>query len=490
MIDLSNFKLLKEDDHAYSIQHPNGKALQVDKKGMSAKAHELIKKLKPSGNYADAGAVTEAPQEDASQPATQMIQSAEAPQEQVVSQNPNAELAAPKENKEAPILDPNYYEQEKSALKEKEKAEETKATGESKALEDVSKQFDALPTPVEIQQSYANSNDKLFQAYAAQKIDPDRYWKNQDTPTKVATGLALLLGGIGAGLTHGNNQAAEMIQKSIDRDIDAQKNDQSKTYNLYQMNKQNLGSDLAAHAATENQLLSGLKYKLMQAGANAATPMAKAALDQGLAQISQKQAYNNALLGMDAGLSGKASGSEGDFVGSLNMADRINPAAAKRAREQYVPGVGVAKVPVTPADRESLTEMDNFQKLADKAKNFSATKGRTLNPFSADAQEAKDLMNQGQLSIGKLVGLNRINEFEAKKYTEMFKDPGALNTPQAIKSYEDLSNVIAAKKKAMYQNLGITPFKKSPQEAQALQWAKKNQDDPRAAQILQKLGAK
>ena len=61
--------------------------------------------------------------------------------------------------------------------------------------------------------------------------------------------------------------AYEILQKSINDDIDAQKNDQSKTMNLWKMNREALGDDRAATLATQSQLLSVAKVKAMQAQA-------------------------------------------------------------------------------------------------------------------------------------------------------------------------------------------------------------------------------
>ena len=55
------------------------------------------------------------------------------------------------------------------------------------------------------------------------KIDTDRWWNSRDTGQKAAFFLSAALGGFLAGFKGGPNEALNMAQQSIDRDIDAQK---------------------------------------------------------------------------------------------------------------------------------------------------------------------------------------------------------------------------------------------------------------------------
>ncbi len=52
-------------------------------------------------------------------------------------------------------------------------------------------------------------------------IDPDRFWASRSTPQKILSILGIALGGVNGG----PNQSMEMIQKAIDRDVDAQKDE-------------------------------------------------------------------------------------------------------------------------------------------------------------------------------------------------------------------------------------------------------------------------
>lgn len=80
----------------------------------------------------------------------------------------------------------------------------------------------------------ADENAKLIQ-------DPNRYWHNLSTAGKIGSGVAVMLGALGAGLTHGPNMALQSMEDAINKDIDAQKE------NIHQKN-QSLATHQRMHA--------------------------------------------------------------------------------------------------------------------------------------------------------------------------------------------------------------------------------------------------
>lgn len=62
----------------------------------------------------------------------------------------------------------------------------------------------------------ADENAKLIE-------DPNRYWHNKSTASKIGSGIAVMLGALGAGLTGGPNLALQGLEKAIDDDIAAQR---------------------------------------------------------------------------------------------------------------------------------------------------------------------------------------------------------------------------------------------------------------------------
>lgn len=176
------------------------------------------------------------------------------------------------------------FEEEKSANIAAAKAQEAQGQEERSAIENTQNEISKLPTQAALIAKNKETNDKLYDAYAKKQIDPDKYWENH---SKIAAGIGMILGGIGSGLTHGPNMALEVMQNGINREIERQKNEQGRSMNLWRMNREALGNDLAANLMTQNQMYTGLKYKIDQAAANAKGPIALANAKAANAKIDQ-----------------------------------------------------------------------------------------------------------------------------------------------------------------------------------------------------------
>jgi len=98
---------------------------------------------------------------------------------------------------------------------------------------------------------------------ASTKIDPGRAWKNKHPAQTIMSIIGIALGGFAHGFSGGKikNSALEMMQKEIDRDIDAQKADVKnkraavgEQRTLYAMARERFGDDQAAHEYTKANL--------------------------------------------------------------------------------------------------------------------------------------------------------------------------------------------------------------------------------------------
>jgi hypothetical protein len=84
-----------------------------------------------------------------------------------------------------------------------------------------------LQTNLDASRAKFNSVSKEIDDIIAQrtdaKVDPERLKKGQGIGTRIKNAVALFLGGFGAGLTGGTNPVIGILQRQIDADIDAQK---------------------------------------------------------------------------------------------------------------------------------------------------------------------------------------------------------------------------------------------------------------------------
>lgn len=351
-MNLNEFKIHNESNDAFEIGHPNGKKITIKKKGLSDKSYTLIQKLKGNESLAKGGLVApEDPSADADldnltgssvpeylkpntpeqvaqhpgfapieqitqgqpMPATDITGSNglfnDKPPEAIAaateSQTPSRELqpkevakAAPAEANPQEMLSQKQgginaaLEAQKGFNTQIGQAESTQAQQEQQAINKAQSQVDLMQTQQDLVNQYKVKDQAFQDMLQKQNIDPNRYFNNMSTGNKIAQGIALVLGGIGSGLTNQPNAALSLMKDFIDRDIDAQKNDQSKTMNLWKMNKELLGNDLAANLATKNQLYTGLQYQLKKAAAQAQGPIAVARIGAANSQIDQQIAQN------------------------------------------------------------------------------------------------------------------------------------------------------------------------------------------------------
>ncbi len=429
--------------------------------------------------------------------------------DQAPAQAPSQPLVTPSK-KASSKAQPSAFDVERG-MKQEQKAnlglaaaQGAQGVAESQAIGDVQNQISQLPSQMDIIAANKQKDDALYQSYATKQLDPDRYWNNKSTGSKILAGIGLALSGIGSGLTKQPNLAFQAVNDAINRDIESQKNDQSRDLNLWKMNRQSLGSDLEANLATQNQLYTGLKYKLAQAGANAATDIAKQRAMQANALIQQKIDENRwrmSILNPTSESSGGApAGTEQAYMNHMNGLHVVAPDYYKDAESKYIPGIGVARTALSPENRSELTSYNELDKAITDAENFTKTEGHTFGgvniPFIGNVgQSAADTVAQSKrgaivLELNNLHNLKRLNDHEYDTYMRAVGDPGAWRSGKAIASFEELRNQVNRHKTAAYQNLGITPFAQSPEDQKAAAWLKANPNDPNAAGVKAALDAK
>jgi hypothetical protein len=382
------------------------------------------------------------------------------------------------------------FNQEKRSVEEGLKAQQKAGDETSKAFGTAAKAIEDLPTQDAVLQSHNQKDQALQNAFANKEIDPNRYLGNMGTGSKISTGIAMILGGIGGALTHQENPAVKFINNAIANDIESQKNDQSKAMNLWKMNRDATGDDLQANLATQNQLLSAAKVKAQAAAAAAQGPEAKARaaqLVQGIdAQINQGNWMRSRLSNQ------AAPGTEQQHVADMETMRMLNPKLRDEMEKKYIPGVGVAKVPPSEDQRKELTSYDSLGKRLQEAKNFAQNKDKTgmlgAIPGTSAAGEADNIRNSIAVELNKLYGLNRLTDIEYHNFLEQIPNPGSFFHERAVTKLTDLQKQLDDRKKSVLKGLGVTPFQTSGSDQQAIAWARSHPNDPAAAAVLKAAG--
>lgn len=332
-MNLQDFELQKEDENSFTVGHPKGKSMTIPKRGLSDKAQKLIQKLKPVQKFDDGGAV----QSDSVQDSPDQIaaDAAQTPNNQIPSAPPTAmDATTPPvvvdpedyiDRKPSSVIDmSDAYPANGDPMQQANKASDTalstqegatkaqaaalsgQGAAESKAFQQNQLELSKLPSLIDGATAERAKDATFSQQLQSQKIDPNRYWSHQGTGNKVAAGIGLLLSGMGSATTGQPNLAAQMIKNHVDNDIEAQKLDQSKTMNLWKMNREAYGNDVAANIATRNQLNTVLQNQIAKASSQFKGPQAQATAQAAIGQLEKEKADGHLKLAMMNGPSSDA----------------------------------------------------------------------------------------------------------------------------------------------------------------------------------------
>jgi len=262
-----------------------------------------------------------------------------APPEQ---QSQQAAAANPQSSQPANPLDQfgqsqnSLFDKEQQQLQGLSKNIDQSSLQAQQAYQDFINKQSQMKTPEQIADEYKQKDDAFAKQFANSQIDPNRYFKNQSTGSKILSSIGIILSGLGAG-AHGTNMAMENINRAVANDIEAQKNDQSKAMNLWRMNRENMQSDMQANIATQNQLLTGVQAKMAMSAGNIQNTQARMNLQQAINDIEQKKINNRMLL--SSGGSGPSGGLSSGAVNynkfnAMQRAGIMNPADVTAATKE------------------------------------------------------------------------------------------------------------------------------------------------------------
>lgn len=206
-------------------------------------------------------------------------------------------------------------------------------------------------------------------------LKANHYMESMDTPSRVATAIGLILGGMGAGITHQENPALKFLNAQIDRDINAQKANMDKRATV-------IGAYMNEYKdrMTAEQMARATQYALYanqvdKAGADAQTPIAKANALQASADLKSKiyplvyqaNVFHMANQGGGAGGQGRG-GNPVDYTkGAIPTFNQGSPAAYVNGmvqdKEMKMKAMGEVER-ATNTRKMASTILDNFDRAA------------------------------------------------------------------------------------------------------------------------------
>lgn len=415
----------------------------------------------PQAQPSDTPAIDSAKSEDASEkPGLGVDTSLPAPSMPNIPQTP--EQRQPKSD--SSIQNPDglydFQRQQMQGVQEKQKAEAALGQGQAKVYGELAGKLQAADDAFQKSHAqYQAQNERLMAEIAdpASKINPNHYWQNKSTAGKVTSLIGMLLGGIGAGLSGGENIVIKQINKEIDNDVDAQKSNLANKNSLFSKNLELTHDMESATALTKSNLLAVATALTGKVAGQNAGPMAQAASDQLQGQLKGQFMQQNFELAKRQALSRfMGGGAGGDAALPLLFSGDIKP-------EQFVtlPN-GQMRIASSPKDAEDLKKSQvALQEINSQIQNMKAFRqqhGATI-PYTTADDQGHRLKENMVLSFGKLADLQRFTPEEAKRYEQLISHPGRANGAKFEQNIQDLEGLVRDKSNAIYTNhlMGYKP---------------------------------
>ncbi len=303
---MKKYKFVSEDENMFHVEHPDGSTFAIAKSAVGPGVHKQIKALEPV-KMAEGGEVDDTPAQAvieepvAAQPSgpvgpvgagemgdlSQYFQAPQSAPEAIGSAGPGmapAPIRTPAQDEaqqamlpesqpmaaEQPTPQTAMNQAQMGALNAKENAIKQAGAVQAGTFQQEANTFDKLAQDqMKVDQESAKTleplrarSQELFNGIQNGTVDHNRLYHNMGTGNKILAAISVALSGLGSGLTGKPNIAMDVIQKSIDRDIESQKIDIGKKQNLFSENLRLIGDEKAAAMATKAQLLSSAQAKI------------------------------------------------------------------------------------------------------------------------------------------------------------------------------------------------------------------------------------
>lgn len=272
--------------------------------------------------------------------------------------------------------------------------------------------------------------DNLHEQLMNEKIDPVRLYHDKGTASKIGTALALVLGGIGSGLTKGPNQAMQMIDNLMAKDLEAQKANQANKMNLYSLNLKRYGDQMLADQATRLQMNTGLQSQLQLIAAKSNSASAKFIAQQMNNQLELQKANLQNQWGVAAArnkMLGLASGEGGTPISQENPMMYQGPEGEKMLAKRVRVG-DTAYQANSEKEAEELRTMTALHEPIIKEINFLRSAGpqALYDPKLRAAVEGS--ASRLNMAINEFNGYKRFTDVDAREIEKQVTSPASLKS--------------------------------------------------------------
>lgn len=527
-LELSHFKKVSEDDHTATLQHPQGHEIKIAKRILSPKMKKDLASM-PMAKFAEGGEVggqllaSNSPPSWTDTPSYDQAVDAQTPQPTFTSipHAPEGYAAPPtadtitdqSASPTPPPTDPGLpppatdmspptspattgstpgtpsvgsgYNMEMAGLASQAKAEGALGKAQAKILDQAAvQQKTAMDHYNDANAQLTSERSAFMQDYQNQHIDPNHFLASKGVGDRIATGVGLVLSGIGSALAGQPNMAETFLQKQIDADIEAQKAELGKKDNLLSANMKQFGNLRDATAMTQSMQADVVKAQIQSAAAKSTDPLAQSRALQAMGALDAKYAPQFQQLAMRQALErGSTAGADpSEYVryvvpethqkavfeeiqraqNTRNMSTNIMASFDQAAKDNTVMRTGGGMLR-TPASALALHQnlQPTFADIEHTVRQ--AAMDNTFKNVTPAPGDSADTIATKRATLAQYL--------ESKKSAPTAKGFGI-----------DLDK---------FQSTSSNPMMSLPPQHQAFaKWAMANPSDPRAQATLQKLGIK
>lgn len=315
-------------------------------------------------------------------------------------------------------------------------------------------------------QKFGSLNNELKNAISDWQqghVNPERYMESMSSGKKVATAIGLILGGMGSGLTGQENAAQKFLQQQIDRDIESQKNSIGNKESLVSAYFKQFGNLKEATDMAFAVQTGIYGAKLRQAATKTTSPKAKMdalsaaieletkASDQ-IQKIAKQQTLNSVL-----NMANSGPNTEQGYLQKMNAMRSVDKDLYKEANENYLPGIGVARIKPSDKDKEKIAALDGLKKGLTQLQSRAATIGTTVPGSQAD-MENKALQSGVMMQAKIALDMGAIQGADMGFLEKMVPNPGAFLTKGTVAQLEATKRSMDKQLDSVYNKLGVDKF--------------------------------
>lgn len=239
-------------------------------------------------------------------------------------------------------------------------------------------------------------------------IDPNQYWKGDAQGngghSKIAAGIGMILAGFNP--TSNPNAAINMVKFQMEQNLEKQKTNLGAKQNLLSANLHQFGNMRDATDMTRMMQNDIVSHQLQAAAAKSGSQMAQAQAMQAIGPLQRENATMQQQFAMRRafmGLANNPNSNPNAIAQMIGYARVTNPEMAKEMESRYVPGVGMAQIPLPEKTRDELKAHADFDNAAKDLQQWTTTHN-TLVPGTKDyntglmkARNMQSLVREGQL---------------------------------------------------------------------------------------------